>query len=167
MRPPSWLVINWHLSCRGSNPRTPRTLCLLFKLTRWTAIQLDLFFVDYDYNSNFWTSGRYTQKSKQWTWTGSAKPVQNINFVKWDPEGGKKDTQKDYAIMITSYGHEWISAAIDPQWTSQYICEKAIDPTLFPKWFVGLQETTHSINALKLTNAIVILPLTADTKGSF
>ena len=83
--------------------------------------------LDFDYASNFWTSG------KQWTWTGSGKPVQNVNFVKWNQDGPKKDTQKDYAIMITNYGHEWFSATIIQDWTNHYICEKPIDPTLFPK----------------------------------
>ena len=89
--------------------------------------------LDFDYDSAFWTSGRYIQRSKQWTWTGSGKPVQNVNFVEWDPDVSKRDTQTDYAIMITSYGHEWASATIIQDWRLHYICEKAIDLTLFPK----------------------------------
>jgi hypothetical protein len=96
--------------------------------------------LDYTYDAPFWTSGRYNHRNKQWTWTGSGRPVQNINFVNW--EDPKKDAQMEYVIKIaagsipeTGYGHGWFSfsVAILQNWTSPYICEKAIDPTLFPK----------------------------------
>ena len=96
------------------------------------------FVIDYDFESSFWTSGRYNQRNKQWIWTGSRKPVQNINFVRWGgggPASPEKNTQRDFAISVTKYGNEWASTAVNPdQWgPAYYICEKTFDPTLFPK----------------------------------